>query len=305
MTQESTNVMVEVKPHALPDKYAKLGVTRGYDPYPPEKLRMFIVGPSGGGKTTFMSGCPRNLILDFEGGAPGVINQTSHRVHIPDYDTLMKVLGVLKEDAKVKDRPFDRVTFDTIDQFVELMNPILAAEKSKTTRWEGDDITEFGTEGSGWAILKNGVWNIITGLQRLGYTWAVIGHITTEDRTIGGKSVRVPRPVLFPSFARLISRNSEVFSCIYSQPETVQGTRMVKAGGRDVQVATSETVIKVYMDATTTASENNTGTGKLRGVPIMTERLELPDPSTGACGWEIFTKTYLDAVDAVRKSTET
>jgi hypothetical protein len=302
MNQESTNVMVEVAPQTLPDKYVKLGVTRGYDPYPVEQLRMFLVGPSGQGKTTFISGCPRNLILDFEGGAPGVINPTSHRLHIPDYASLQAIIRVLKEDARNPKRPFDRITFDTIDQFVEMMNPVLAEEKSRDTKWKGTDITEYGSEGSGWAVLKNGVWNIITGLQRLGYTWACIGHITLEAKTVGGKSIMVPRPVLFPSFARLIGRNSEVFASIYSQSE--RGSKWIEKVGKKVKIATNEEIIKVYMDATTVASETNTGTGKLRGVPVMTQRLELPDPTTGAYGWDTFVQTYNEAVQAVKESTK-
>lgn len=308
MNQESTNqsgttnTMVQVEPQALPAAYTKLGVTRGYSPYPANQLRMFIVGPSGQGKTTFISGCPRNLVLDFEGGAPGVINPMSHRLHIPDYEKLTKIVALLKEDARKPDRLFDRVTFDTIDQMTEMMNPVLAKQKRETTKFDGDDITTFGGEGAGWAILKNGVWRVITELQHLGYTWCCIGHITVETKVIANKSVEVPRPVLFPSFARLIGRNSEVFASIYSRTE--KGTRVVQVQGKEVTIPSNEDIVKVYMDCTTIASEKNVGTGKLRGVPTMTKQLELPDPLTGEYGWNTFVRVYDEAVASVRSQSK-
>lgn len=298
----ATNTMVQVEPQTLPAAYSKLGVTRGYSPYPAEQLRMFIVGPSGQGKTTFISGCPRNLVLDFEGGAPGVINPTSHRLHIPNYEALETIIALLKKDARNPKRPFDRITFDTIDQFTEMMNPVLAEQKRATTKFDGDDITTFGGEGAGWAILKNGVWRFITDLQHLGYTWTCIGHITTESKVIAGKSIEVPRPVLFPSFARLIGRNSEVFASIYSRTE--KGRKLVKAGDKMVEVPSNEDIVKVYMDCTTIASEKNVGTGKLRGVPTMTKQLELPDPLTGEYGWDTFVRVYDEAVASVRSQSK-
>ncbi len=298
---ESPNVMVEVQPQTLPAAYTKLGVTRGYNPYPAEQLRMFIVGPSGQGKTTFISGCPRNLILDFEGGAPGVIAPTSHRVHVSTYEDLEAIVALLKADARNPNRPFDRVTFDTVDQYVEMMNPVLAAEKAAKTKWNGNDITQFGSEGSGWAILKNGCWNIITSLQRVGYAWTCIGHITIEHKVIANKAISTPRPVLFPSFARLVGRNSEVFACIYSGMETEKYEEPLKLpDGRTTVLKKHREVNKVYMDCTTVSSEKNVGTGKLRGVPTMKTRLELPDPLTGKFGWDTFVTMYDEAVESIK-----
>lgn len=306
----TTNIMTQVEPQTLPAAYTKLGVTRGYSPYPADQLRMFIVGPSGQGKTTFISGCPRNLVLDFEGGAPGVINPTSHRLHIPNYAALEAIVALLKQDARNPKRPFDRVTFDTIDQFTEMMNPVLAEQKRKTTKFDGDDITTFGGEGAGWAILKNGVWRIITELQHLGYTWTCIGHITVETKVIAGKSIEVPRPVLFPSFARLIGRNSEVFASIYSRigkkkvPITHGGKPLLDRDGSPQMRDGNENLVKVYMDCTTIASEDNVGTGKLRGVPTMTKKLELPDPLTGKYGWDTFVQVYNEAVASVKEQSK-
>ncbi|HEC64210.1 MAG TPA: hypothetical protein ENI23_02825, partial [bacterium] len=153
----TTNTETKITPQTVPSSYAALGVKSGYTPLPAEKLRQFLVGPSGEGKTTFLMSIPRTLVLDFEEGADGIPGSRAHRLHITTPKKLEIIIDKLVADGDNPNRPYDRVGFDTIDQMVEMMNPYLAKLQSeKPGRWEGDDITQFGDRGGGWAILKVG-----------------------------------------------------------------------------------------------------------------------------------------------------
>ena len=298
----TTNTVTKITPQTVPADYAALGVQSGYNPLPADKLRMFIVGPSGEGKTTFISSSPRTLVLDHEVGADGIPGSRAHRLSITTPEKLEQIVVKLEADGKKANRPYDRIVFDTIDQMVEMMNPHLAKiQSAKRGQWEGDDITSFGDRGGGWAILKSGCWSYIQRVEKAGYTWTCVGHITEKNIRVNNQDRTVPRPVLFDSFTRLIGRNCAVFAAIYSQVELEPTYRILQ--GRQVKGADKE-VVRVYMDATTISSEKNTGQGKLRGVPTMTTKILLPDSLGGKHGWDTFKAEYDAATAKVRKQLE-
>ena len=298
----TTNTVEKIVPQSVPSEYASLGVQTGYAPTPVNKLRMFIVGPSGEGKTTFLSGIPRTLILDFERGANGIPYGRAHRLFVSDPVQLRSLVDRLVKDARNPNRPYDRIGIDTIDQMVEFMNPVAAAAQREKSRWTGSDITEYGDGGAGWAKLRNSCWSIIQELEKAGYTWTVLGHITEKNIKVNRQDRTVPRPVLFDSFARLVGRNCEVFAAIYSLVETEK--TVMKFQGKSIPGPDKE-VIHVYMDVTTINSEKNTGQGKLRNVPTMTTKMLLPYPMTGEYGWDVFAAEYESAVEKVKKQIGT
>lgn len=296
-----TNTVVPVAPMttpAVPSSYAKLGVKSGYDPTPPTDLNFFIIGPSGEGKTTFVSSIPKTLILSFEKkGANGIPNSRAHRIPVGDRATLDAVFAQLEADAKNPARPYTRVCFDTIDQMVEMMNPEIAAEYRAKTRWTGDDITEFGEKGAGWAKLKSGCWEYFQRLEKAGYSWVCIGHVTEKTITINNQERTVSRVVLFDSFAKLITRNADVLATLYSVVE--QEATEITYNGKKLPGPMTD-VVKVYMDMTTMPTEKNTTLGKIRNVPMMTSRLTLPAPLSGKFGWDEFLDSYTSAVEKVK-----
>ncbi len=298
---ESVTKMEKIEAQGVPADYAALGVASGYAPISAEELRMFIVGPSGEGKSSFLMSCPRTLTLDFERGAQAIPRARAHRVHVKNAEVLDNVVNKLATDASKPNRPYDRVGFDTIDEMMEIMNPVLAKRKSDASKWNGTDITAFGDKGAGWAILKHGCWDYIKRLENLGYTWTVIGHITEKTISTSAGTRTIPRPVIFDTFARLIGRNCEVFSNIYSQVDEVPGPPIIRAG-RQLENPNKIKVNNVYMDATTINSEKHTGQGKLRGVPTMTSKIFLPDPLTSEeQGWDVFRREYNSAIEKVKK----
>ena len=59
--------------------YAKLGVARGWDPTPAQRLRLWITSMPGEGKTSFIMSNPHALVLDFEDSTRDVIGSTTAR----------------------------------------------------------------------------------------------------------------------------------------------------------------------------------------------------------------------------------
>lgn len=290
----TVNPMNEIKPQAIPDKYSKLGIVTGYRPVPAHLLRMWVLGPRGQGKTSFVAGIARNLVLDFDEGAWGVPYPRAHRVYIKDAEHLHKVVDMLVADAKEGKRIYDRVTFDTVDQVLDILSRELA---KNMTNFEGDDITQWGQKGAGWMRLKNAVWAEIRKLEIAGYAWTCVGHVTEKTVTINRQERTVVRPVLFDTLSKLIGRNCDVVATIYAKSETEQIFREVQ--GRKVSGG-SRDITKIYFDATTISNERNGGTGKIRGIPMTRAKVELPDPMTKEHGWDKFVALYDNAVAEVQ-----
>ncbi len=287
------NVVQKITPMSIPQAYKDLGVESGYKPRPPEKLRMYIVGPSGQGKSTFVSGSPRTLILDFDDGVWGIPRKRASGVIIKDAEHLHRVTARLVEDTKNNARVFDRIVVDTIDQMLEVMNPELAAEKKNCT-----DITQWGGKGGGWSLLKTACWREIRMLEDVGYTWTFVGHLRESTITINDKEITVTRPVLFKTFANLLLSNCDVFASVYSAVEEVEITRSYK--GRQIAAGTKK-IPRIFMDISTLDGIKKAGEGKLRGVPNLETKIKLPEPIEGGFGWDAFCKVYTDAVEETKK----
>lgn len=281
---------------AVPSDYAKLGVTTGYAPKSPDQLRFFVIGPSGDGKTAFWAGCPNTLIFDFEDGAWGIPSPRAHRIVCKTYNTYAAIRDKLLADAKAGRRPYNRIVIDTIDSFVELVNPKLAAEKKI------DDITDFGAKGAGWSLLRTECWNDIAAFESAGYAWTCIGHITEKTLTVNGKERTVTRPVLFDSFAKQIGRNADYIATIHSDIQQVPQYRTVQ--GRTVECGAIDKVVYV-LEATAVGSLLGTAQNKQRGIPTFKGKVLLPDLMSGQYGWDAFCDAYNASVAEVRASGQT
>ena len=283
MTQE--NVVVDTKVNDVPMAYKALGVTQGYAPPSPSELRFFITGPSGEGKTTFLSSIPDTLILDFEKGASGVIKPKANRVYITSYDHYMQVTDKLIADGKANTRFFKRIGIDTVDEWMGVVGERLLMEK------EIEDVSDLAM-GKGWALLRSRCWGRLRRLQEAGYSWVCNGHLTEKQITdpITKQESTVLRPVLFDSFAKLILRNSDIFARVYCLTSEVPKMASVKLPGgevRKIQKGTEVTSV-YYFDCTSLGSRE----GKVRGAPSMKKRIELP----AVDGWKVFEQEYNEAV---------
>lgn len=290
--EDGENMVVDTQPNTvpIPAEWRALGAKRGYDPRPAEDLRLWVIGPSGEGKTTFVSGMPDNLILDFDGGADGIPGGKAIRIGIENYEQYDDVTKKLIADANAGKRLVKRVTFDTVDEWADLIQSQLELEKKVP------DITEFGQRGHGYALIRGRCWSKLKALEQAGYTWTCVGHMTTKTETspTDGKERTVLRESLFPTFAKKITTKSDFKLTLYSIPKAIEKTKTkIMTDGRKIVVPDGiETVHQYFVDSFTTAAKE----GKSRAVPAMDRKIEIPLIG----GWDLFARNYNDAVQAMR-----
>lgn len=276
-----TNQVVAIPTGNVPGNYASLGVISGFSTKAAEDLRLFLLGPSGMGKTTFVNSIPKTIILDFEGGSDGMPNPRASRVHIKDMSHFRKVVGVLIADANNPKRPFERFAIDSVDEFAGWVSDEIA-EKA------GVEVSEMG-HGKGWAKLRATVWKYIRNLEMSGYTWVVVGHVTEKTVTspVTGSETTVLRPVIFESLSQQIMRNSDFFGTIYYESTIEKEMQDVLVAGRTVQKAVTRPVTNYWFNV---KSFGNVP-GKTRGVVDMPDKVLLPFEN----GWDAFVAAYKEA----------
>ena len=296
------NVAVATTPAEIPipADYAKLGAKVGYDPKPPEAIRLYVTGLAGEGKTTFVSSIPDSLILDYEKGADGVPSGKAVRIAIRNYAHHHSIITQLLEDAKNNKRRFKRVIFDTHDGWVELEKRNLAKDKSTATRII-EDIGEYGQKGHGYALLHGRCRRVLGDIEDAGYAWAVVGHLTyiTETDPITYKDVTRIRPILSKGSVGPVVRNAELHITVYAstKKETIEGKQQI--GSKVIKTKTEKEVTRYHIY--TRPTEAKTMEGKRRGVPKLPGRIEIPMVG----GWDVLRTAYIKAVEESKKTNGT
>jgi hypothetical protein len=293
--QPTNNPVVDATPNTvptIPDDWAALGTNAGYNPKPAEALRMFVVGPSGEGKTTFMASIPRNHILDFEKGADACTGSRSHYTAVKDYSHLMALKDKFILDSKNGSRHWDRITVDTIDELIAMIKHQLEEEKLV------EDITDYRSEGYGYNLIMQRFWSIVLDLEQAGYTWAFGGHIKTKTETnpVTKKSETKIRESVYPGIAGKIKAQCDFKLTIYCLPETIveEGPPRKLPSGQSIPGKKTEVTRKVYyVDSFTTDARDS----KQRGVPSMDVKFEIPLVNA----WDLFKEKYDSAVEVERK----
>lgn len=277
-------------PSQVPKSYQDLGVVKGYDPLPPESLRMFILGPPGQGKSTFALSKPNNIVLDFEHGANAIPDSRSFRVPIKNLKHYKDVINQLIIDGQNDAQVFKRFTIDTIDVLADLYITEICEEKGV------DSIGEFGSQGAGYNLLKSRLWNDIKALESAGYTWTIVGHMKYKTVTINRQQITKQTPVLYDSVSSIITRNTDFFTMIYREIFTHTPKKKVKLGNGKTVETEGEPVssFKYYMNLASIDSDNT----KSRGVPTMKSKIELPLKD----GWQVFSKEYNKAVSETKEN---
>ena len=290
---QDVNKTVDTAPNKVPvpADYAALGVVSGYTPRPAEGLRFFIVGPTGEGKTTWVSSIPDTIILDFELGADAIPEARATRVTIGNYAHYDSLLTKLIADAEAKKKHYKRVVIDTGDEWMHMISAQLATEHNV------EDITEYGSKGHGWGLIRTRCWKGLQALQMAGYSWTVVGHLSEKTITnpVTHQDMTVVRPVIFKSLAEQILRNSDFHATIWRSISTEQEMETVVAAGRKIQRPKKEQKIvkKWFFDCRSLDNR----TGKERGVPTMAQKFEVPLIG----GWDSFVTEYNQAIEKVKK----
>lgn len=288
------NVVLAAKPNTvpvIPADWAKLGVKIGYDPKLAEDLNLYVVGPSGEGKTTFSSSIPDNMILDFDKSAESIVGSRAMRVPISSYDHYMEITQKLINEGKAGKHIVRRISIDTTDEWLGMIVNRLQAEKGV------DDITEFGSQGHGWAMIRERCWSRLRELEQAGFVWSCVGHMITKTETnpVTHKERTVIRDAAFPSFAAKIVRSSDFKLTIYCINKEVEKKQKRKLPSGQIIEAPcgTEMTSKYYLDSYTTAERE----GKGRAAPGMIRKFEIPLINA----WDVFVENYNVAIQKAKK----
>lgn len=294
----NVNPVIDTAPNkcpVVPSDWMALGAESGYKPKIADKLRLFVVGPSGEGKSTWLSSIERNLILDFDDGADAVPGSKAVRINIKNYAHLQQIRDKLLADAKTGKLYFTRVTIDTVDECIAMIKHKLESDKNV------EDITDYRSEGYGYNLILQRFWSIILDIEEAGCSWAIVGHTKTKTEIDPAtkKPVTRIRDSVYPGVSKKILTKSDFKVTIYSLPETLKvelPPKVVQNGTQKIQVPQFEerTTINYYLNSLTTARE---GTNKARGVPTMPKKFQLPLIN----GWNIFKEHYDKAVNEARQ----
>ena len=287
------NVVLPAKPNTvpvIPADWAKLGVQTGYNPKPAEDLNLYIVGPSGEGKTTFESSIPDSMILDFDKSAESVVGTRAMRVPIQNYEHYMQITKKLIDDGKAGKHVVRRISIDTTDEWIGMIKLRLQTEKGV------DDISEFGSQGKGWAMIRERCWSRLRALQEAGFVWSCVGHMITKTETnpVTHKERTVVRDSVFPTMAAQIVNSSDFKLTIYYLSKTITSTVAKKLGNGQIIKQDKETIVPTFYLNSITTEERQ---GKTRGVPGMTRKFEIPLVNA----WDVFVKNYNTDIEAAKK----
>lgn len=293
--QPTGSCVVQRKPLSIPSAYAALGVTTGYTPRKVGQLRELVLALSAGGKTTYAAGIPDSMILDFEKAAESVPNQRAMRVPIKNGDHLMKIIDKLEADGKANTRPVSRIQFDTFDEMVEVMAVHLGIE------YKMADIRNYGSHGAGYNILTGRCIQILKRLEEVGYAWTVYGHLAEKSIVVNGKDKTVIRPVLYDSLFRVVARSAELKAMLSTIGETRQTTRRFQ--GQDIPGPDVHEV-NFYMTIKLSEAMGSMEGGKLRGIPSVDAKIQMPNPLTGLYGWDKFSEYYGEQIEKTKAAVK-
>jgi len=280
-----TNPTINITPNSIPADWAKLGAETGYHPKEAHELRLWVAGMTGEGKSTFTRSIPDSLTLDFGDETGGVFEPRGPRICVPNYERYMEVTDKLIQDGKAGKRWVKRIIIDNADDWVNMIINVLQIEKNC------EDITDYGSSGRGWAMIRNRCWGRIQALAEAGYVWSVNANIIEKTKQVGTTSMTVIRPVVFPGFASMFGRRADYKLVVYARTKTIAKTTKVKLpDGRTIDKPVGEETKKVYYCQ---CRSNDLREAKSRGVPGMKETFEIPLID----GWNTFAEYYNEARD--------
>jgi len=276
----------------IPTTYASLGAYTGFNPRTADQLRIFIVGLTGEGKSTFAASVPNSLVLDFEKGDDLIPSKVNMRIPILNMEHYRKIYEQLIQDGEQKKHPVKRIIFDTGDEWIAHYAAAISREKGV------DAIEEWGQKGAGWALLRRRMTHDLDALSMAGYSWMVIGHL--QEKTITSPKTQqettVLREGLSPGMSMAIKRKADYLISILRVPTSVITKETIIVGGKTIvrDVRKTRQIYKMIM-----AGELDIpGKGRIQ---FSSDEYELPKKG----GWAVFKQAYDEAVAREAKLTGT
>lgn len=141
-----------------------------------DKIIQFYGGNST--RKTSVAACfPNSLLFGFEKGyqlIDGVI-----AVPVDSWSVFKDHLRQLKDPrAKAK---FKTIIIDTTRIAYDLCTTYILS------RYEKEDITDIGTKGKGWSVLKKEFSDVLNSIPKMGYGLILITHATEETKKVNGE----------------------------------------------------------------------------------------------------------------------
>ena len=284
-------------PPVVPKRYLDLGIECGYNPPPLDSIRLYLTGPSGDGKTTFISTDSDTVILDFEDGAWGVPGSRTQRWVIKTWQQYQDILALLIADGNTGKRVFNRVSIDTTDKWAAFMAARVVWEYNQTQPVKlADCIVDVGTMGRPWFLVRDRCMADLMLLRNAGYGWTVVGHEASrliDDPDNPGKKKRSVEETLFPTMHQALVQDCDIRAKVYSVPATKTEMVTVTIGGKSVakphRVAAREYRLSVRSTPDTEL--------KVRGVPDLMGTFVLGEND----GWQVLKVAYDEAVSKAKE----
>lgn len=281
----------------VPDRYAKLGVRRGFLPRSADQLRMVIKSLYGSGKSTFIASDPKTLVLDFDMAVENVFGNLCGYAPLPTWEDFDKAVTLLLADKAAGRCPYSRICFDTVDSYLDLIDRRMVEERrallktpAERDKFSMRSMTEFGGQGAGYRILRVELMRYIRALQSAGFHWTVTVQMRKWTEKVGDNLVTQKRELLFPTASELLDAAADVVAYIHADKVTVPVIEQRKLqSGKTIQQQTgTKTETRYFLDVT---MEDPSVTMKRR-ILRFDESIQLPE--TG--GWQVFADAYTKGV---------
>ena len=274
--------------------FKQLGIVSGFKPKELRKSMILLIGPTGCGKSTVVASMgPRTFIFDFDKAhqdvpcsrasrvTPGVmINPETGEETICDaWEHFVLCMEWLKNGGR---ELYDTVVFDTVDQWIRLVDSALVAIVNKKRETAGAEdqkdllqsIVDLGQ--GGYKRLLDRLVIEWTSLSEKGYGLVFTGHLKRRKVKFAETGVERDVPCLgvYPSIEDALRRAADyVIKCIRGQEAIKTTTAQVhpRTGKKmgDITTTTQQRVVKLIFDERFENSELST-------METVKNRVEMP-----------------------------
>lgn len=187
--------------------WQRQGAATGFDPPPPERLRIAAFGRPGHGKTEFLMQIPGALVLDYDNAANMVQRQVATRIPMtghgtkPVWELHDEIMKKLEYDAQSR-RRYRVVCLDTIDRWFDAngRREVTAwnahERRQKAPAMRANSLLSIKDEGASWGRARDSLLLDLERLTTAGYGWIVTGHVQLDVQKIGQETVHRWVPTL-------------------------------------------------------------------------------------------------------------